>query len=430
MRSPRFFSVACRAPNGQILVQTEAIEQTWIGKQKWLKYPFLRGSLALLDSMALGSRALRFASNIQLDPAYEKPDDSAPVADVALPDADRVRRVRSVLTVVQSILFLALLYALFVAIRTKPAQPLAGASATIFRHWQWSLYFLSASLAATLLVVEILFTSKVRREQALLDASAARAQRASAGRKGAVVASTVAGPSQAIQSGAIGLTLFVSFLIGLGIFVYLPNLIAEASQRAGGHTNGTRINIVSEVVKVVIFFGYIGLLGTLKDIREIFKYHGAEHKAINTLEADQPLEMSYCLKQTRLHPRCGTSFAIIVLILGLITFTFVPRYPISHGRQGNMFADIAVRVLLELLILPIIAGVAYELLRIAGKFRNQSLLMVLFKPGIWSQYLTTREPDEPQIEVALEALRAVIKAEQAGKVAGKQPMVLQGASEP
>ena len=73
MRSPRFFSVACRAPNGSILVQTEAVEKTWIGKQKWLKYPFLRGSLALIDSMALGSRALKFATNVQIDPAYEKP---------------------------------------------------------------------------------------------------------------------------------------------------------------------------------------------------------------------------------------------------------------------------------------------------------------------------------------------------------------------
>ena len=265
MRSPRFFSVACRAPNGQILVQTEAIEKTWIGRLKWLKYPFLRGSLALLDSMALGSRALRFASNVQLDPAYDK----------------------------------------------KPE----GADST--------------------------------------DAS---------------VAKSGAAPSQHIQSGAIGLTLVASFLIGFGIFVYLPNLIAESSQRAGGHTNGTRINLISECVKIAIFFGYIGFLGSLKDIREIFKYHGAEHKAINTLEAEQPLEMANCLKQTRLHPRCGTSFAIIVLIVGLITFTFVPRYPVT-GHQGKMYIDLAVRVLLELAILPIIAGISYELLRIAGKVR-------------------------------------------------------------
>lgn len=328
MRSPRFFSVACRAPNGQILVQTEAIEKTWIGRLKWLKYPFFRGSLALLDSMALGSRALKFASNVQLDPAYE------------LKEASESGTAR------------------------QPAPP-------------------------------------------------AQASNSNA-------------PAQHIQSGAIGLTLVVSFFIGFGIFVYLPNLIAEWSQRKGGHTNGMRINLVSELVKIAIFFGYIGFLGTLKDIREIFKYHGAEHKAINTLEADQPLEISYCMNQTRLHPRCGTSFAIIVLIIGLITFTFVPRYPVT-GHQGKMFVDLTVRVLLELIILPVIAGISYELLRIAGKFRNQSIINFFFKPGIWSQFLTTREPEPPQVEVALEALKAVIKAEETGSVEPIQPLVLEAA---
>ena len=324
MRSPRFFSVACRAPNGQIVVQTEAIEKTWIGKLKWLKYPFLRGSLALIDSMALGSRALKFASNIQLDPAYEKKLEVT--GEVNASDA---------------------------AVSTEPVAP-----------------------------------------------------------------------SQPIQSGAIALTLAVSFVIGMGIFVYLPNLIAEWTQRAGKHTNGIRINLISEVIKVFIFFGYIALLGTMKDIREIFKYHGAEHKAINTLEAEQPLELDYCFKQTRLHPRCGTSFAIIVLIIGLITFTFVPRYPVT-GHQGTMFVDLGVRVLLEIMILPVIAGISYELLRIAGKFRNQSIINFFFKPGLWSQLLTTREPDEHQIEVSLEALKAVMKAEESGHVDPVQPTIIE-----
>ncbi len=321
MRSPRFFSVACRAPNGMIVLQVEAVEKTWIGRQKWLKYPFLRGSLALLDSMALGSRALKFASGIQMDPLYQKID---PAAENQAPTA--------------------------------------------------------ADLGL---------------------------------------------PSKRVQEGAIVVTLLVSFLMGMGIFVYLPNLVAESASRATGHKNGTYINIVSEVLKMAIFLGYIGLLGQLKDIREIFKYHGAEHKAINTLEAEQPLELDYCFKQTRLHPRCGTSFAIIVLILGLICFTFVPRYPVTGHQGKNVFLDVSVRVLLELIILPIISGIAYELLRIAGKFRNQGFVNFFFKPGIWSQYLTTREPDASQIEVALTALKAVIAAEEAGKVESEVPVTVE-----
>jgi uncharacterized protein YqhQ len=330
MRSPRFFSVACRAPNGQIVLQVEAVEKTWIGRQKWLKYPFLRGSLALIDSMALGSRALKFASNIQLDPAFQP---IVPGADGEAASAAQTQV-------------------------TPATEPDAGS------------------------------------------------------------------PSKRVQEGAIVLTLLVSFAMGIGIFVYLPNLAAEWASRATGHKDGTFINLIAELLKAVVFFGYIWVLGQVKEIREIFKYHGAEHKAINTLEADQPLELGYCKQQTRLHPRCGTSFAIIVLILGLIVFTFVPRYPVTGHQGKNMFLDVTVRVLLTIVILPLISGIAYELLRIAGKFRNQGVVNFFFKPGIWSQFLTTREPEPGQIEVALTALKAVIAAEESGKVESEVPVVI------
>lgn len=303
MRSPRFFSVACRAPNGEIVIQTEAIEKTWIGKVMWLKRPFLRGTLALLDSMALGIRAMRFAANIQVDEKYQKEDPSG-------------------------------------------ATPSASSGAN----------------------------------------------------------------SAKIQDAAIGATMVVSLCFGMLIFNYLPNLIAEYTQRAA-HTQDFRIiNLVAELVKMVIFLGYIGAIGLLPDIRRVFQYHGAEHKAINTLEADQELTIENCQAQTRLHPRCGTSFAIIVLLLGLLTFTFVPRYPVT-GHQGNAIADVTVRFFIELCILPFIAGVAYELLRLAGKFRNEAIVNIAFKPGIWSQYLTTREPANDMVEVALASLKACIEAE-------------------
>jgi uncharacterized protein YqhQ len=303
MRSPRYFSVACRAPNGEIVVQTEAIEKTWIGRQNWLKLAFLRGSLALLDAMALGLRAMRFASNVQMAPEYQTAEERE-------------------------------------AAEAKGEKP----------------------------------------------------------------------PNQRIQDGAIVATIIVSLVFGLLIFNYLPNLISEYANRALGTENFRVTNLIAELVKIVIFLGYVGLIGQMKDIREVFKYHGAEHKAINTLEHDRPLMMEECKLQSRLHPRCGTSFAMIVLIVGLLIFTFVPRYPVT-GMPGTPLIDVTVRFFIELMILPIISGIAYELLRLAGKFRNQSIVNAFFKPGIWSQYLTTREPDEKQIEVALIALQAVIDAE-------------------
>ncbi|HSI73034.1 MAG TPA: DUF1385 domain-containing protein [Fimbriimonas sp.] len=307
MRSPRYFSVACRAPNGEIVVQTEEIEKTWIGRQKWLKTPFLRGSLALLDAMALGMRAMRFASNVQLDPARQA-EGSEPVP-----------------------------------VKTEAA----------------------------------------------------------------------AAKEQKIQDGAIGLTIVFSLIFGLFLFNYVPNLVAEFSHKALHTTDPRQTNFIAEIAKFAIFLGYIWAIGQLKDVKEVFKYHGAEHKAINTLEHEKPLVFEECLKQSRLHPRCGTSFAIIVLLVGLLVFTFVPRYPLSGNNPGQFpIWDVTVRFMIELAILPFIAGASYELLRLAGRFRNQGLVNAFFKPGIWTQYLTTREPDEKQIEVALVALKAVLAEEE------------------
>ena len=177
------------------------------------------------------------------------------------------------------------------------------------------------------------------------------------------------------------------------------------------------INFATEVIKVVFFLGYIGLIGFLPEIKRVFKYHGAEHKAINTLEAEQALEMENCRRQTRLHPRCGTSFAIVVLIIGMILFTFMPKPQFPESRVIESILRFAV----EIPLLPVIAGVSYELIRWAGKMKNSTLVRGLFAPGLATQYLTTREPDHGQIEVALVALRAVVEAEEADKKEKAEP---------
>lgn len=303
MRSPHYFAVACRAPNGEIVLQTEALEKTWIGRQKWLKLPFLRGSLALLDAMALGIKSMKFASNVQLDAKYQ-------------PQAERTEK-----------------------------SPEAEAQ-----------------------------------------------------------------PSKGIQSASVAAAMVLGIVIGLFLFNFLPNLLSEQLRRYG--TSPTMVNLVTEILKLIIFLSYIWLIGRMPEIREVFKYHGAEHKAINTMEASQPLEIEECRAQTRFHPRCGTSFAVIVLLLSLLVFTFVPRYP--FGESASTWMNVSLRVLIEIAILPLVAGVSYELLRLAGKFRSKKLVDAAFKPGVWTQRLTTNEPEEHQIEVALVALKAVVQAEETG----------------
>lgn len=327
MRSPRFFSVACRAPNGEIITQTEALEKTWIGRQKWLKLPFLRGTLALLDAMALGIKAMRFASNVQLDLEHQKPEE---------------------------------------------------------------------------------------REKMLAEAAAAQAT------KGAPNLTK----EKKIQDAAVGMAMFTGLAMGVLLFVLLPNWLAEAF----GKLDPLQKNLAAGIIKIVFFLGYLAGIGQMAAIKDVFRYHGAEHKAINALEAEQELNQENCQAQTRLHPRCGTSFAVIVLIVSLFIFTFVPRYPL--GQQALGLFNVLIRVGLELLILPLIAGISYELLRFAGKFRNQGLVNLAFKPGVWTQYLTTREPRPDQIEVALIALENVLRAEKHGKVVEPHEDVLESAPLP
>lgn len=227
-----------------------------------------------------------------------------------------------------------------------------------------------------------------------------------------------------VQDAAVGGAMLGGIAMGLLLFVFLPNWLAELF----GKLDPLEKNLLSGVIKIVFFLGYLAVIGQMEAIKDVFRYHGAEHKAINTLEAEQELSIENCKAQTRLHPRCGTSFAVIVLLLSLVVFTFVPRYPLGEKTFGLL--NVLIRVGLEIIILPIIAGIAYELLRLAGKFRNQAIVNLAFKPGIWTQFLTTREPNEGQIEIALVALKNVLKAEREGKVVEPHEDALESAPLP
>ena len=315
MRSPKYFAVACRAPNKELIVQAEPIEKTWIGRQKWLKLPFLRGSWALLDAMALGTRAMKFASNVQLAPEYQ------------------------------------------------PVDPAAVAK-----------------------VEEELGVETVTKQE--------------------VVEKEVS-TAKKIQEGVVLTTMIISLVFGLVAFKFLPQALGTFL-REKQHFGDIKTNAIIETIHAVLFIGYLVVIGQLPMVKEVFRYHGAEHKAINAWEAELPLTMENCKAQTRLHPRCGTSFAIIVIILEFFVFTFIPRV----GKGNGFFIEAISNFALHIAILPLIAGVAYELLRFAGKYRHNKAIMSLFLPGLWTQYITTSEPRDDQIEVALESLKACLAGEE------------------
>jgi uncharacterized protein YqhQ len=157
--------------------------------------------------------------------------------------------------------------------------------------------------------------------------------------------------------------------------------------------------VVEGLIRVTIFIGYLSLISLLPDLRRVFQYHAAEHKAINAYEAGEELVPERVQRFSLIHPRCGTAFLLWVMVIAIFVFAFV--------GQPDWYWLVASRILL----LPVIAGIAYELIRFAGKRSDSRVLMTLLAPGLWLQRLTTREPTLDQIEVSIRALREVLRLE-------------------
>ena len=181
----------------------------------------------------------------------------------------------------------------------------------------------------------------------------------------------------------------------------LPKVIADGVDHFA-HLGGFRA-AVEGAVRILLFMGYILLVSRMKDIQRVFEYHGAEHKTIFCYEQGLELTPENAKKMSRLHPRCGTSFLVFVMVISIILFFFVPDFKEQFGFWVGMLIGLGIRILL----LPVVSGLSYELIRWAGRSRN-SVVGLLSKPGMWMQKITTREPDEGQLEVAIAAMKAVL----------------------
>lgn len=194
-------------------------------------------------------------------------------------------------------------------------------------------------------------------------------------------------------------TVFVSLLLSIGLFMLLPNFLAGVLVPEG---QTALYNFVEHLFKIIIFVAYLLMVSKMKDIQRVFEYHGAEHKSIFCYESGEELTVANVKKHSRFHPRCGTSFLLFVIVVSIIFFSFLPRIS-SYVRIINTFLNMGIR----LLLMPFVAGISYEIIKVAGKSKNK-YVQLLNKPGMWLQRLTTREPDDSQIEVAIASLKAVI----------------------
>jgi len=202
------------------------------------------------------------------------------------------------------------------------------------------------------------------------------------------------GEKEKINSLEMFFTIVIAFILFIAFFIALPTAIARYLDR---HLSNIIVyNLFEGLLRISIFITYLFFISKIKDIRRVFEYHGAEHKVIYAYEAGDELNVDKVKKYSTLHPRCGTSFIFIVLVMSVLVFSLL-------GKQ-----TLLLRIAYRVSIIPIIAGLSYEILKLSAKNMNKTFIKWAVMPGLWFQKLTTSEPNDDQIEVAIKALKGVL----------------------
>ncbi|MFH1727786.1 MAG: DUF1385 domain-containing protein [Pseudomonadota bacterium] len=297
MRSPNSMAISVRTPEGQIILKETRWRSLW-EKYKFLRKPFLRGVVVVLESLINGIQALAFSANQAL-PQEEK---------------DKMKKDKKKTTI----------------------SDLAIAGSIVF-----------------------------------------------------------------------------AFFFGAALFVYLPHILTEGLEYLFdiGMTVDTVIfHLVDGIIKILIFLAYVYLISLYKEIKRVFEYHGAEHKAIFAYENDDDLTIESVKKYTTFHPRCGTSFLIMVILISICVFSII--YPLLPQISGlNPFLEKLLIISIKIPLIFPIGGIAYEIIRYAGYNPNNKILNTLVIPGMWLQRITTQEPSDDQLEVAIASIKSALYVE-------------------
>ena len=341
MRGRHALAVALRHPDGSIVWATERLD-LGLRARRALKLPFLRGLVVLYDTLVTGTRWLVRSATIQAL-ALEDADDGA--GDGTGNGAD------------------------------KSGQAAAG----------------TGSILHTLLLAPALAIAcaTAGHDSGYTDPDA----------PGGSSAAT-SGSSRGLGKGysvAVGGMLLFSLVLGIGLFFLLPLFLAQAT--VGRVSQGFAFQLSEGVIRVAIFIGYLMLVGRAADVRRTFQYHGAEHMSIHTLEAGDPLTVDAARRYPTAHPRCGTEFLVVVLIVSILAFAVVGSLPPLW------------LVVSRVVLVPVIAAVSYEILQLGARHRGHAVVRWLWSPGIWVQKITTRQPTDGMIEVAIVSLQRALIAD-------------------
>lgn len=215
------------------------------------------------------------------------------------------------------------------------------------------------------------------------------------------------------QNLIVSVAVFLGLAMSIGLFFLLPMVIG--SVLSNWIANNLIVNLLEGVVRIAIFVAYIALVSRMNDMKRVFAYHGAEHKTIRCYEARLPLTVENIREQTRLHPRCGTSFLLVVMIISILVFSvasslLLAMIPALAQMRGQVLYSL-IMIAFKLLLLPLVVAISYEINRFVGRHDN-GFTRVMMAPGLWFQNFTTREPDDSMIEVAIAAVEAVLPEEE------------------
>ena len=219
--------------------------------------------------------------------------------------------------------------------------------------------------------------------------------------------------NEKFQKAVIGFAVFLGLAMSIGLFILLPGIIAGFFDVL--IPNIVLLNLIEGLIRISIFFGYMLLVSRMKEMRRVFAYHGAEHKTIRCYEAGLPLTVENVRAQTRLHPRCGTSFLLIVMVVSILLFSvassgLLALIPALETMRGTFLFRL-IMISFKLLLLPVVVAITYEINRWAGRHDN-AFTRILTAPGMWFQNFTTVDPDDSMIEVGIASLQAVLPEEE------------------
>ena len=346
MRGRDVIAVALRHPDGRIVWADEKLA-VGFRATRWARLPFVRGLVVLYETLVVGTRWLVRSAGVA---AAEQLGPAAPPSPLS------------------------------------PAGAEPGAAPAL------------ADEAVTSGVASDAHPGTLEASPATVASAAPAPVAAAASSATATAVLTPAPPadSAALGRGAVALMLGLTLVFGIGLFFFVPLLLAKAI--AGGQS-GYVERAVEGVIQVTIFLGYLTLIGRTSDVRRTFQYHGAEHMSIHALEAGDPLTVEAVRKYPTAHPRCGTEFLVVVILVSIITFSLV-------GRQ-----EIVIMIASRIVLIPVIAGISYELLRFGARHRESRLIRWVFQPGIWVQKITTKQPTDDMLEVAIVSLEQALLAD-------------------